>query len=368
LLKKIISAFAVSLISFYSVNLSAFTLISNEGKLAHWASGEVNYYLHSSVDEGHYAPFRAAFASWRSVAGLNLIINELGINSSASTSSDGKNTINWITSQWSQLGFRPPSNALAVTLISFNASTGAITDADIFFNSQTFNWGIVGDAGTGNLIDIQNIATHEVGHLLGLDHSSEEFFEEDEALADATMYYASGAGETYRRDLKDDDMSGVRAIYGSDSVATPAISQVNFLGKTGDIADFQIIGANFSGQTSFVLTRGSSSVSDRLARYRTVVSSSEVSLKLDLAGFGNGSAELIAFNSPSAMAAFELTVDSNSISATSRSGGGGCTVRADGTSDFSWVTFYFALLSSASLLIARRRYQRREAVEQKPEY
>lgn len=359
-------AFALGL--FAGAKTEAFTLISNQGKLARWPTGTVQYYFHSSVSAGNQTPIRSAFTTWSNVPGLNLIIQEMGTFSSSPSSSDRKNVVNWITSQWTSLSFRPPNNALAVTLLSFDAGSGDITDADIYFNAQNYNWGIVGGAGTGSLIDVQNIATHEVGHLLGIDHSSEEFFESDAALADATMYYASGAGETERRDLADDDTKAIAALYSNSSASTPTISAVNQLDTSNEGVRFQILGSGFGDQTSFVLTRSSNSISDRVARYRTIVSSTEANITLDLDKFGNGGADLIAFNSPSAMSTFALNVDSNSISATSRGGGGGCSIQPNADGEFSWVTFYFVLLSSVSLLLARRRYQRRHEAHAKTEF
>lgn len=336
-----------------------YTLISNAGKPAYWKNGQVGFYFHSSVDAPTQNQFRLSFATWQNVPGLSLIIQELGSVTSAPSSDDGKNTINWITSNWRNLSFRPPSNALAVTLLSFDANDGSITDADIYFNSESFQWGEVGGAGTSSLIDVQNIATHEIGHLLGLDHSSEKFFEEDEALADATMYYASGAGETSRRSLKADDLAAISALYSSTTPATPAITSVVELSRDKDeVVEYQVIGSNFSEQTSFVLTRGSTIDSDRVGRYRTIVSSNEARVHIDLAGFSSGGAELVAFNHPSALSTYAMTVDTASISATS-SGGGGCALSATGDPEFSWVTFYFVSLSMLSLLLARRRFRQR---------
>lgn len=336
--------------------VEAFTVISNAGKPSYWANGEVTYFFHTSVDNSIKNQFRQAFTSWESVPGVSLDIQESGTFSGDPNSDDGLNAIVWVTTAWRELNFRPPSNALAVTLLSFNASDGTIYDADIFFNAETFSWGNAEISGQESSVDIQNIATHEIGHLLGLDHSSEEYFETDESLADATMYYASSAGETTRRDLKDDDRYGLRALYGSTTPAAPVVTAVNEISRDDDIVDFQISGSNFSELTSFVITKGNSLSLDRVARYRTIVSSSEARITVDLSGFPNGGANLIAFNHPSSLATQEVTVTTSSISATS-GGGGGCSLQAQQGHPFSWVTFYFSLLSALSLLLARRRYR-----------
>src|SRR5918993_5995549 len=71
------------------------------------------------------------------------------------------------------LGFldRPDlEQVLAATSFVIDNSTGAIVEADIFFNTR-FQWS-VSAAGTPGRVDVESIALHELGHLLGLSHSA----------------------------------------------------------------------------------------------------------------------------------------------------------------------------------------------------
>lgn len=57
---------------------------------------------------------------------------------------------------------------------------------------------------TSSRYDGQSIATHELGHLVGLDHS----------YYPTTMYYQASPGTTWMRSLHSDDIAGIKAIYG----------------------------------------------------------------------------------------------------------------------------------------------------------
>ncbi len=63
-------------------------------------------------------------------------------------------------------------------------------------------------------LDIQGVATHEIGHSLGLGHTS---------TGGATMTsFISGSG-TAQRSIETDDINGVKAIYGTKSASKPHI-------------------------------------------------------------------------------------------------------------------------------------------------
>lgn len=93
----------------------------------------------------------------------------------------------------------PTGDYIAVT---YNFGWASINESDISFNSN-YNWNCQGSPSWTEM-DVQNIATHELGHSLGLGHTS---------YSDATMYAYANYGETKKRDLHWDDIDGIEYLY-----------------------------------------------------------------------------------------------------------------------------------------------------------
>jgi hypothetical protein len=106
---------------------------------------------------------------------------------------------------------------LGATTFFLDNVDGEVLESDIFFNA-TFDWSVAA-AGEGTRFDVESIAVHEIGHLLGLAHSA---LGETEIRpggrrvlgAEAVMFpVAFSAGTTVGRAVKADDIAGISDIY-----------------------------------------------------------------------------------------------------------------------------------------------------------
>ena len=98
-------------------------------------------------------------------------------------------------------------SCLAATLTGYYHQEGSayyIDDADIYTNTR-YNYTSSREAdGCSGEYDIDGIMTHEVGHVIGLGHSS---------VAGATMYPSVSACNTAPRSLATDDINGKNDLY-----------------------------------------------------------------------------------------------------------------------------------------------------------
>lgn len=100
---------------------------------------------------------------------------------------------------------------LAVTLVTLNARTNELLDADIAFNAEDHDFKVMSEGALRNdehhFDDVQNTVTHELGHVLGLMHSK--------TAEDLVMYPSAPPGELTKRQLKQDDVDGLLSLYGT---------------------------------------------------------------------------------------------------------------------------------------------------------
>ena len=116
------------------------------------------------------------------------------------------------------LGFvnRPDlDRVLGSTSFTVDTVTGETLESDIFFNT-VFSWSSAA-AGEAGRQDIESIALHEIGHLLGLGHSmlgETEVFTGGRRViaAEAVMFPIAFSAGTLNRALRADDVAGISDI------------------------------------------------------------------------------------------------------------------------------------------------------------
>lgn len=198
---------------------SSFACDANEQpKVIAWNTACVTYRLHESIDpDGEIGTaIKAAFDAWSQVSCSYLDLQFAGttdqnvVGFDRKFGGDGNFNISIIRSDW---GGRP-NRTVALTSVSYGIQSGEIFDADIEFNDEFFDFGVIDDSSvTSPVMDWGNVATHEVGHLVGLDHASSKTLVGTQPVSDTTMFIQTFAGETKRRTLAEDDIAGICDAY-----------------------------------------------------------------------------------------------------------------------------------------------------------
>jgi hypothetical protein len=110
-------------------------------------------------------------------------------------------------------GDYPTDGVIAVATVWIDRRSKQLLECDIMFDTD-FTWGDADYNGDGtvdnaNVMDLQNIATHELGHCFNL----ADIY--DSSLSYLTMYGYSGYGDIQKRTLADGDIAGIQSLFGA---------------------------------------------------------------------------------------------------------------------------------------------------------
>jgi hypothetical protein len=192
----------ISFSFFYAAHASAYDIRTNsQGIPLHWGDTltAIPYYIDrrgcGDISDGSdIEAIQSAFQTWEHVASGKIEFQFAGLVERGEVN-PGTGVVMWIKEEWPY-----DSRYVAMTRVHPRAD-GRILKVEVWLNGRDYRWSTNGEAGT---LDVQNVATHEVGHFIGLG---------DVQSTGQTMFEYIVPGEKTKRYLTDDDVEGVRAAY-----------------------------------------------------------------------------------------------------------------------------------------------------------
>jgi hypothetical protein len=162
---------------------------SDAGGFTHWNTRAIAWRHNTALQgAGAAAALQASMASWTNVADADHVLTYAGTTASG-WATDGQNTILWAN------GNGCTGNCLALTALVLQAGQ-VIVESDVTFNNN-FTWNT-----NGNDQDVQAVATHELGHALGIHHTELNVSTKPTMFA---TYFGTGG-----RTLETDDRSALQ--------------------------------------------------------------------------------------------------------------------------------------------------------------
>lgn len=138
---------------------------------------------------------------WETAAGVDILGNEISgiVDGADFYSTDNQNEVYFADID------RDGVIAMAIIWGIFGGPpfNRELVEWDMVFDDVDFDWGI----GEVEKMDFENIATHELGHAVGLGDLYNDFCSEQ------TMYGYSTEGETKKRTLEAGDIAGIQKLY-----------------------------------------------------------------------------------------------------------------------------------------------------------
>ncbi len=181
---------------------SAYNLLGGK-----WAALDVPFYLNPEnadiYESSAIVAIDSAAAAWSQQANTSLTFYRAGFTNSTTIDYNGRN----------EVFFRNASNGAAIAATYVWSFGNQMLETDIVFWDGGYRF-FTGSSGCEGGFYVEDVATHEFGHALGLGHSP---------VAEATMFSGEGYCGTSKRSLELDDRQGIEALYPSVAANPPAV-------------------------------------------------------------------------------------------------------------------------------------------------
>ena len=174
-----------------------------------WSVRQVPYYINPTNSDVSASAAIAAIqygaSAWSTQSNADFSFYYMGQTSGNSIVNNGKN----------EVFFRNETNSSIAQTYRWWNSAGELVDTDIVFWDASWKF-FTGYSGCSGGYYIEEIATHEFGHALGLNHSD---------VSTATMVAGAYTCATWKGSLDPDDLAAVEAVYPPDGTnSAPVVS------------------------------------------------------------------------------------------------------------------------------------------------